>query len=356
MQRSVTPLLSSMNSRSRRWLRFGLGLGAAIAGTAYCWHRRRVGTASFDRDGATTDREPITERHTGAFLVRRRLEPDRLESVRAALERRRDEHAEHAERDETDEHGADCLLGVDGATTASLFLDRNGDAPELVWYVEVPWTAVEAWDEDPTTTLANAFPVTREAVREVDDDESVDRELLVHAVHPSRPERVVPADATASERADREDEPTADVELVRMDLESGFPERLADWFAGLSRRAIDGELKLDRTEAWSIEMLEAEDMFTESIFLERRVDGYSLVQYMETAEMAGVYDAYYDTWNPVARASDLVLGCVLEDPDVILSYPLDTDVELLAHATDPDRPRRASECGRGRSLDESMPE
>ncbi|RQG94577.1 DUF6176 family protein [Natrarchaeobius chitinivorans] len=323
-----------MNRHVRRVVRAGLVLGAVIAGVvAY----RRLRTRPTQREP-----EPITERHSGAFLVRRRCEPDRLEDVRDAVERHGGTSAD------------EWLLALEGASTASLFLDRTGDDPELVWYVEVPWAAVEQWDgDDPETTVAAAFPLTHEALD--DADEPVDRELLVHAVHPSRPRRTV-VDAVALEgtgdalereaQADRTADRSVDVELVRMDLESGVPERFADWFAALSRNVTDGELRLNRIEAWSIEMLEAEDMFTESIFLERRPDGYSLLGYMETAEMARVYDAYYDTWNPVARASELVLGRVLVDPAVILEYPLETDVELLAHATNPDRPRRASACER----------
>lgn len=325
-----------MDRRFRRWLRIGLAVGATLAGVAY--YRRRVRT-----DAENRDTDPITERHSGAFLVRRRIEHDRIEDVRDAVCRRSVESRD------------DWLLGVERASTASLFLDRNGDDPDLVWYVEVPWAAVEAWDgTDPAATLSDAFPVAHEALSEADD--AVDRALLVHAVHPARPRTtVVNGNATAaSTSAERTDDAgrSVDVDLVRLDLESGLPERLADWFAALSRRVIDGEVTLDRIESWSVEMLEREAMFTESVFLERRADDYSLVGYMETASMEGVYDAYYDTWNPVARLSEVVLGRVLVEPKDILSYPLETDVELLAHATNPDRPRHGSEAVGSRTASE----
>jgi hypothetical protein len=127
-------------------------------------------------------------------------------------------------------------------------------------------------------------------------------------------------------------------------LKPGLAEWLADRFAGLSRRVENGEIDLGPVETWSGEMLEAEDMYTESVVLERRPEGYVLCGYMETEAMDGVYDAYYDTWNPVARASELVFGRVLEEPAQILEYPLGTGLEVLAHAVDPDRPRKPQEC------------
>jgi len=317
-----------MFGRSQRWLRSGLVLGAVVAGAAYYWHHVRDETETHNEECATGDRHPITERHAGAFLVRRRIELGQLESVRGAIQRR------HQERDE------DWLLGIDEVTTASLFLDRIGEHPELVWYVEVPWPAVETGD-NLAATLDDAFPVIHDAIRDV--DEPVDQDLLVHAVHPSRPETVVPVGVDRGDRSARENDPTVEVELVRMDLKPGLPERLADWFTVVSRRVINGDLRFERLEVWSVEMLEAEAMFTESVVLERRDDGYSLVGYMETAEMSGVYDAYYDTWNPVARASEVVLERILVNPDVILSYPLTTDTELLTHATASDRPRLATD-------------
>ncbi|RQG93331.1 hypothetical protein EA462_03425 [Natrarchaeobius halalkaliphilus] len=296
-----------------------------MLGGAVLWHRVRGRIADLTGDG----NDVITERHAGAFVVRRRLDPDRIEAVLERVDRR------CADGD------PDWLLGVDGASTASLFLDRSSDEPELRWYVEVPRNELERRD-DPATTIAERFPVSHDAV--VPGDDSVDGELLVHAVHPRRPRTLEAAEAGLLGRDELASDRTVDVELVRMDLESGLPERLADWLAGVSRRVIDGELSLGPIETWSEEMLEAEAMYTESVVLERRAGGYSLVQYMETAEMAAVYEAYYDTWNPVARAAELVLGRVLENPDDVLTYPIESGTEPLAHAIDPDRFRHPSEC------------
>jgi uncharacterized protein YunC (DUF1805 family) len=135
---------------------------------------------------------------------------------------------------------------------------------------------------------------------------------------------------------------------------SGLPEWFADRFAGLSRHVAAGEIDLGPIETWSGEMLEAEQMYTESIVLERRSEGYVLCGYMETEAMEGVYDAYYDTWNPVARVSEVVLGRVLEEPAQILEYPLGTDIEVLAHAVDPDRPRRPKSVDSASQFDVSV--
>ncbi|MDQ2049430.1 hypothetical protein RBH26_02930 [Natronolimnohabitans sp. A-GB9] len=59
---------------------------------------------------------------------------------------------------------------------------------------------------------------------------------------------------------------------------------------------------------------------------------------MEADEIQQVYDAYYDTRNPVARASECLLGRQLENPECILEYPPETNVELLVHAADPESP------------------
>lgn len=308
---------------SRRWLRCGLALGA-LGVVAYARYRSRD-------DPTAAGRQGITERHAAAFLVNRRIEPGREATV-----------SDHVERTFT---GADPrqLLGLEGASTASLFLDRRGGVSELVWYVEVPRPVLERWD-DPESTVADAFPVTHDALEST--HEPIDRTLLVHAANPTRPRTI----ASDGERGSRsiavladDVAATVDVELVPMRLGSGVPERLADWFERLSRRVIEGDLDLGWVESESAAMLEAERMYTESIVLERD-DAYTLYLYMEAEDMQRVYDAFTGTWNPVARASELLLGWALRNPGQLVEYPLETDVECLAHAVHPNRPRLAGEC------------
>ncbi|WP_247002064.1 DUF6176 family protein [Halosolutus gelatinilyticus] len=323
-------------TRGRRRLRYGLLVGTlgALAGAAYRRRRSRI-------DRTPTSEAVITERHATAFLADRAVDPTRVDELGTRVSQTL------AEADPSE------LLGVDGASTATLFLDRGGAEPILRWYVELPRSVVDAWN-DPDATIDEAFPIAHDALEPM--DEPIDRELVVHAVNPSRPRSIAADDSDADPNpdADREsgsllvaadrDESGVDVELVRTRLESGFPERFADWFAELSRRVVAGDLDLDRVQSWSAEMLDAEEMYTESIFLERGADGYAALQYMEARDMRQVYDAYYATWNPVARLSELLLGRLLEEPSRILQYPFGSDIEPLAHAIAPDRPRRVADC------------
>lgn len=378
-----------METSSRtRWL-----LGAAVAGVAVAGLARVRSQST--RDGATiaggasretTGADAITERHATPFLVRRAIDPERVDELRDHVV----ETLSGAD--------PDALLGLDGASTATLFLD--GEEPQLVWYVEVPRAVLAGLDE-PAARVADAVPIDHDAI---DDDTSretvagvttddatghdatthdatrVERSALVHAASDTRPRSCWARDEVTDGQRAREgvtggqpterrsttaddaagpalvtapfDDACVEVELVRMELAAGLPERLADLFERLTRYVESEDRELTRIESWSAEMLEAERMYTESVFLERAPDGYALEGYMETADVAGVYDAYYDTSNPVARASEWVLGWALVDPSVILSYPLETGVESLAHAVDPDRARTPAECaavGRRRS-------
>ncbi|AGB39713.1 hypothetical protein [Natronococcus occultus] len=303
----------------RTWRRRTVALGALVA-ASYAWQRTRPARAD-DRQGT------ITERHGAAFLVRRPVDANRVESVREAVA------GLCADPDDPNP-----LLGLEDATTASLFLDTGGESPSLCWYVEIPRSAIVDW-ADPESRVEAAFPLEHGAIG---DEMAVDRELLVHAVNPNRPRTATGTD-DGPLVVGPDGECGVDVDLVQLHLKPGVAERLADRFAGLSRRVAAGEVELGPVETWSAAMLEAEEMYTESVVLERRPEGYLLYGYMETAEMARVYDAYYDTWNPIARLSELVLGRVLEEPAQILEYPLGSDVDVLAHAVDPDRPRRPEE-------------
>lgn len=196
------------------------------------------------------------------------------------------------------------------------------------------------WD-DPGATVAEAFPLKHDALS--DSDDTVERELFVHAVNPLRPQKNVSCRMSSQDTTNSDSEQLVDVALVSVWFNSGIPERLADWFAGLAHQFKAGELKLGPIEMWSTEMIDMENMYTESILLERRTNGYELLIYMEADEMQQVYDAYYETWNPVARVSEIVLKWALRDASPILEYPLETDFELLAHAVTPNRPRRVTD-------------
>lgn len=263
-----------------------------------------------------------------AFLFRRRINPERIEAVREAVSTT------------ISEDDPSPLLSSMGVTTASLFLNQDPTTPELVWYVELPHSAITDWD-DPKAALSAVFPFEHDALTDTDD--SVERDLLVHAVNPRRPQTDVSGGISPHRVAESGTERRVDVALVSVWVNSGVPERLANWFAGLAHRFKAGELELGPIETWSTEMIDMENMYTESIFLERSANGYELLIYMEADEMQQVYDAYYDTWNPVARVSEIVLGWTLRDASPILDYPLETDYILLAHAVASNRPRRVAD-------------
>ena len=311
------------SQRRRRVCWGGLLVSVGLAGV-YARNRSR---AERSPDEGTI----ITERHATAVLVSRRIDPGHVETIETDLSRTG--------------LGSDPnrVLGLEGASTASLFIDRSETAPELVWYVELPRAVVDEWD-DPQSTVAAAFPVDHDVLEPVANPD--ERTVLVHAVHPRRPRTLeLGRSETARTLEDSavSTQPAVDVELVRMRLKPGLPERLADWFERLTQQVISGERTLDRLDSWSAEMLEQERMYTESIVLDRS-EGYTLYQYMEADEMQQVYDAYYDTWNPVARGAEHLMSRLLENPACILEYPLETEFELLAHAIDPDRPRRVGDC------------
>lgn len=339
-----------MKTHSRwRWLGYGLLGGAILGAAAYGWTNTR--------DGSRARTEPAaTERHATAFLLRRRIDPDQVDAVREAARTSFERSDDEGEDEDEDDRNEDRLLGLEGAATASLFLDHGAGEPSLVWYVEVPRSVLAALD-DPVGRLERAFPLEHGALA---DDLSVIREPPIHAAHPGRPRSTAPVPgtdgdagpllvtgpksvgATGSAGSTRE-AGSVDVALVTMNLRPGLGERLADWLEWLSRRVVADDWHLGPIETWSAEMLEREAMFTETVFVERREDGTSLLQYMECAEMEDVYEAYYDTWNPVARGAKLLVGRVVESPERILQYPIETDSECLAHAVAPNRSRRLEE-------------
>lgn len=249
-----------MKIRTRWWMILsGVALGAAAW---LNWHLRHSTSPSTN--------EFINEQHMRAFLVRRRIDPESVESIIKFVSRT------------ISEDDPSPLLSPEGATTASLFLNRNQNAPKIVWYVEFPRSVVTAWD-DPETTVAEAFPFKHDALSDTDD--IVERELLVHAVNPIRPRTDVSVGVASQGTTDSGSDRIVDVAFVSVWFDSGVPKCLADWFAGLARQFKAGELNLGPIETWSTEMIDKENMYTESIFLERSANGYELLSYMEVDEM-----------------------------------------------------------------------
>jgi len=248
-----------------------------------------------------------------------------------------------AELDGAEGSGIAELLPVDGVETVSLFVHNPDDGrPTLVWYVEhdrdYEWS-------DPAAVVREHSPLFPALAEFLTDGEpnvvaaaSPDTTLLVHANLPGRPRAYadrsegLPIVLSANDSGGE----VPDVVPLRLAVRSGLGSLVARAFAGL----------FERTPAWleakfeaaSLDVMEAEGMYTETLLLERTDAGYDIWWYMESGDMEQVGEAYYETDNRVARVSEHVLGWVLERPERVLAHPDEaSEFELLAHAVDPDR-------------------
>jgi len=275
-----------------------------------------LGETAARQEGTDTGASTAVEgsARTDAFVVRQYVAAGRADDLRDRIEAARPADGTAA--------ATDWLLAGEDVATVSLFWDRRERAsPALYWYVEV--TDGSAWG-DPAATLSERSPLVADlddllvgAPRVFGTDEEI-----VHAHNPARPGTPV----------------SPDVVLVRVGIRPGFATTL---FRGLVG-AID---RLDDTpvgrqfEKSSVEVLEEERMWTETLWLDaddEAYDGHSVLWYMEAEDMDVVTDAYEQTDNVMARWSELVLNHLFEQPMALLGDPRDASgYELLAHATNP---------------------
>lgn len=226
------------------------------------------------------------------------------------------------------------VLGPDPPVhTASLFLCEAGTG-SLVWYFEltdVSGPRTEGWFDLP------------DEIREVVDDPGTwdvfgdpEGSLAVHAALPGRPRTIPTAagDEAGVVRTTDGNGPATDVVLLRIAVRSGWPAWLLAAFVRLRRRLADVGWVKQRADAATRPVLEAEQMYTESIF----VDGTDLLWYMETADYAEAAEAYQTSDSRLARVSEEVLSRVFEHPEVLGDPEPSSDYRLLAHAVSPDRP------------------
>lgn len=243
-----------------------------------------------------------------------------------------------------DTDGVAALVPEVDVATVSLFVRRPAERPaELVWYLEVAEDAAAA--HRPADAVAGSPLLADELGGSVGAPgdwtclSDRDGSLAVHATLDGRPRWVGTTSGTAPLVVNG-DEPARSVDVVILDLRirPGLPSRLLS--AGVRvLRALD---RLDwverRVEAWTQPVLEAERMFTESIFLARTARGPELRWYMEVADFAEAVDAYAETPSRLARLSEVTLSWLFEEPGVLRERNPTTAYELLAHAVSPERP------------------
>lgn len=297
-----------------------------------------------------------------SLLVRQAVRRDRADEVAPFVV---DYARDNASR------GLSALLPGENVWTATVLLERGEFGPALWWYVELADGADGSWSnpedavgQSPLWAAGLADFLDLGPPIRVYGPDRFDSLLVVHARHPDRPttyrtggDGLAQPDGEWSPEVVLADDGPAnvpDVVFVRWRLRPGP----ATWFMrGFARFAnwVDEDSWLERklTE-WSEPVLEEENMWTESVFLERGVQtspaatndrpevrrepGTAVLGVMETADMKGVPEGFYRTDNLVARVSEYVLGWIVEDPAQALRYEaLQTDFEPLVHAVDPER-------------------
>lgn len=262
------------------------------------------------------------------------LDPGAADAARTTV---RDELADAAGR------GVNPLLQDAGAATVSVFLRRpESDAPQLAWFVE--HDDREAW-ADPAATIRDQSPVFDRLDSVLADGRptvvavsATDATEIVHAALPGRPVAFADQTDALSVVCSGNDSTVSRPEVVPLvlDVRGGIGSVLA---RGLTWLVVRTPAWLEaKFEAASLDVMEAEGMYTETLLLSRDPDGYRVWWYMESGGMDDVAEAYYDSDSRIARVSEHVLGWMLERPGRVLEHPVEaTEFELLAHAVDPGR-------------------
>ena len=137
-----------------------------------------------------------------------------------------------------------------------------------------------------------------------------------------------------------------EVVLLRVQVRPGWPRRFMAAFA----RVLLAEQFLVRRggplgrafRRWVNARLEpvlrAEEMYTESLFLDREDGDLYLLWYMEATDMEGVYEGFLESDRSLTDVAGVVGGWLFERPERILAPDVDSDYPLLLHAWNPGRP------------------
>jgi hypothetical protein len=244
------------------------------------------------------------------------------------------------------------LVPVDGVTLVTLFLD-DGDSgfggagastdDALVWYVEVADGTADAWS-DPDETLREASPLFEAGLGTLlqegaDVFSNTDRnfQLATHAANPHRQRRYEETCGDPLVAPVTGERLPIEVVVTTVRLKPGWVSRLVGYAVRVSNalKQFDpvDELLRDQTET-----LEREGMYTESLLFESTGDRRVLHYYMETEDMAQLYEGYGASDRLEVRFSDWVMRRIFADPAEFLEPPLESDCEVLIHAVHPERP------------------
>ncbi|WP_247728717.1 hypothetical protein [Halovivax limisalsi] len=297
-----------------------------------------------DGDGDADETLPANpfERLTSVVLVREPIRSNAAGSIRDVVA--------HVSSDRSVD-GPSALTGIDGVHTASIFLEESSDDPTLTWYLELELTGTgsDRTGASIARHLRTQSPLsdaglgehlaTSDRARAIGGTLSSEA-VLTHAWHPERPrasvavaERDAPVISPAVSAGQ-----SVEVALVELRVKPGVASWLVEWMAASPHESSGGWIERSTT-AWEEAILRAEGMYTETIFLDRSADGVRLLQFMEADSFERVYEAYANTWNPMARGTAFALKRLLERPERILERPLPAENELLAHAVGSNRPR-----------------
>lgn len=217
--------------------------------------------------------------------------------------------------------------------TASVFLEPFGERSFLSWHVEGDWNADDGRAVVEETPLFEAL----EPFLETDGASVVAPSTF--ARHPRRPSTVFRRVDDVPFVLGSTDGDTAppDVVLFRPRLRPGLPTKAMNWLRGLMDRFEDGG-RVERTfDGWTEPIVDEEGVHTETVFLDR-VDGDCyLVNYLECESRERVWEAYRESDDAVALASEWLLRWALEDGSFVDRVP-EATAELLVHVVNDGRP------------------
>jgi hypothetical protein len=267
-----------------------------------------------------------------ALAVRFGVRPGETAAVRAAL-------SEWVERNRGGDVGN--LVPTGDATLSTLFLDDDPEDPALVWYVEVLDDDAPAW-RDPVGTLHGSSVFgTRvngalTGTATVRADGVAGQQVMVNATHPDRASWYEATGCPPLVAPVAEDDLPIEVATVAVPLRAGAP----SWLAARTTRAVNWLKRttpLGRLLRGQTETLAAERMYSESLTLVPEDGRQVLYYYMETEDMATLYDGFRESEDWTARVGGWFLQWALADPETMLDPPIESDHEVLIHAVDPDR-------------------